>query len=215
LVEIRGFLSVDDTSSWVREGLASKNMLSAQDAKLVEAEFERRLLELTVESSSIAPPLQKIEEAPAQPDSAAAEAGGPAMARGPSEPDGIDKSVLAFPEPRRHRNRAHLLFVAQQACLICGRQPSDAHHIRYAQVRALGRKASDEFTVPLCRIHHRAVHQVGDERGWWKRAGIDPLKVALALWATTTRGTVEQPVPLERRGVGGSEAPLTITPTPG
>ena len=67
------------------------------------------------------------------------------------QPDGIDKSVLVIATPRRYRNREHLRYVAQQACLICGRKPSDPHHLRYLQPRALGRKASDEFAVPLCR----------------------------------------------------------------
>jgi hypothetical protein len=53
------------------------------------------------------------------------------------------------------------------------------------QPRALGRKPSDEFVVPLCRVHHRAVHRAGDERAWWKQAGIDPLKVARKLWQHT------------------------------
>jgi hypothetical protein len=66
-------------------------------------------------------------------------------------PSGIDKSVLAVAAPRRYRNRAHLRYVAQQACLVCGRKPSDPHHLRHVQPRALGRKASDEFAVPLCR----------------------------------------------------------------
>jgi hypothetical protein len=52
-------------------------------------------------------------------------------------------------------------YVARQPCLICGRKPADSHHLRRAQPRALGRKASDEFTVPLCHIHHRLVHRVG------------------------------------------------------
>jgi hypothetical protein len=39
---------------------------------------------------------------------------------------GIDKSVLAFPEPRRLRDKDHLKFVSTQPCLICGRQPADA-----------------------------------------------------------------------------------------
>jgi hypothetical protein len=47
----------------------------------------------------------------------------------------------------RHRN--HVLFIAKQPCLICGRQPSDAPHVRFAQSPALGRKVSDEFTVPF------------------------------------------------------------------
>ena len=100
-------------------------------------------------------------------------------------PAGIDKSVLAVAAPRRYRNREHLRYVVQQACLVCGRKPSDPHHLRHAQPRALGRKASDEFAVPLCRSHHRAVHRASDERAWWEATGIDPLKVARKLWKHT------------------------------
>ena len=99
--------------------------------------------------------------------------------------EGIDKSVLVIATPRRYRNREHLRYVAQQACLICGRKQSDPHHLRYLQPRALGRKVSDEFAVPLCRSHHRAVHRAGDERAWWTAAGIDPVKVARQLWRQT------------------------------
>jgi hypothetical protein len=53
------------------------------------------------------------------------------------------------------------------------------------QPRALGRKSSDEFAVPLCRTHHRAVHRVGDEQAWWQQSGIDPIKVARKLWKQT------------------------------
>jgi hypothetical protein len=98
---------------------------------------------------------------------------------------GIDKSVLTVAAPRRYRNRDHLRFVIQQPCLLCGRKPSDAHHIRFVQPRALGRKSSDEFAVPLCRSHHRAAHRVGDEKAWWTQAGIDPIKVARKLWKST------------------------------
>ena len=101
------------------------------------------------------------------------------------QPDGIDKRVLVTATPRRYRNREHLRYVAQQACLICGRKQSDPHHLRYLQPRALGRKVSDEFAVPLCRSHHRAVHRAGDEQAWWKAAGIDPVKVARQLWRQT------------------------------
>ena len=97
----------------------------------------------------------------------------------------VDKSALPLSEPRRYRDRAHLEFVASQPCLLCGRQPSDAHHLRFMQPRTLGRRVSDEFAVPLCRTHHRAVHRAGDERAWWKATGIDPLKVARKLWKDT------------------------------
>jgi len=97
----------------------------------------------------------------------------------------IDKSVLTVAAPRRYRNKEHLRFVAQQPCLVCGRTPSDPHHLRFTQPRALGLRVSDEFVAPLCRTHHREVHRVGDERAWWKQAGIDPLKVARKLWRKT------------------------------
>jgi len=102
--------------------------------------------------------------------------------------EGIDKSQLTLPEPRRIRNKEHVRFVAQQACLVCGRRPSDPHHLRHVQLGAIGRKSSDEFTVPLCRIHHRALHRSGDEQAWWKEIGIDPRKVARALWKTSRLG---------------------------
>lgn len=94
----------------------------------------------------------------------------------------IDKSELALSEPRRFRDKAHLRFVASQPCLICERSPSDAHHLRFAQPRAMGRKTSDEFTVPLCRAHHRENHRTGREELWWQGKGIEPLTVATELW---------------------------------
>ena len=94
----------------------------------------------------------------------------------------IDKSVLTISEPKRIRSKEHLRFVAQQPCLICGRSPSHAHHIRFAQSRGLGLKVSDEFTVPLCAIHHQQNHATGNERLWWQEHKIDPLAVALCLW---------------------------------
>jgi hypothetical protein len=83
------------------------------------------------------------------------------------------------------RDKAHLKFVASQPCLVCGRQPSDPHHLRFAQPRALGLKVSDEFTVPLCRGHHRQLHQAGNEVTWWENFNIKPLDVARELWEQT------------------------------
>jgi hypothetical protein len=97
----------------------------------------------------------------------------------------IDKSTLAIPEPKRLRDKAHLKFVASQPCLVCGRQPCDPHHLRYAQPRAIGMKVSDEFTVPLCRGHHRALHQVGNETAWWDDLDINALEIARGLWEET------------------------------
>jgi hypothetical protein len=100
-------------------------------------------------------------------------------------PAGIDKSALAIPEPKRLRDKAHLKFVATQPCLVCGRQPTDPHHLRFAQPRALGMKVSDEFTVPLCRGHHRELHQTSNEVAWWEKLSIKPLEIAKGLWEQT------------------------------
>ena len=98
---------------------------------------------------------------------------------------GIDKSVLSISEVRRYRDKGHIKFVASHPCLVCGRKPSDPHHLRFAQVRALGRKVSDEYTVPLCRLHHRELHRAGNEADWWSNLGIDALGTALKLWKLT------------------------------
>ena len=94
----------------------------------------------------------------------------------------IEKSTLPIGEPKRIRNREHLRHVASQPCLVCGRAPSQAHHLRFAQPRAMGRKVSDEFTVPLCATHHHELHMRGNELEWWKDNQIEPLSIADELW---------------------------------
>jgi hypothetical protein len=101
----------------------------------------------------------------------------------------IDKSALALSEPKRIRSKEHLRFVAQQPCVICGRTPTHAHHVRYAQARGVALKVSDEFTVPLCAIHHSENHTTGDERRWWEERKIDPLTVADELWRKSSAST--------------------------
>jgi len=180
LTELGTITSADLAAIWAQEALTAKNSLTAADAKLVEDSFEHRLSELA--------PSQSAEAADNAVPSTHVVGANATRERGDSDvdqPDGIDKSVLLTAKPRRYRNPEHLRYVAQQACLICGRKQSDPHHLRYLQPRALGRKASDEFAVPLCRSHHRAVHRAGDEQAWWKAAGIDPVKVARQLWRQT------------------------------
>jgi hypothetical protein len=183
LTALGNITSADGATIWAQEALAAKNRLAATDAKLVEAAFEHRLSEL---------PPSETEEAAADdavPTTHVDLVGAhETHAKGNcdlDQPSGIDKSVLVIATPRRYRNREHLRYVAQQACLICGRKQSDPHHLRYLQPRALGRKVSDEFAVPLCRSHHRAVHRAGDEQAWWQAAGIDPVKAARQLWRQT------------------------------
>jgi ERF superfamily len=179
LGEIGDLQSVESATSWAQGALAARNRLSAEDAKVLEEAFETRLSELLPSESAEVVNIDASESF---------SAGGHGIGKTDelsADQVGIDKSVLTVAAPRRYRNRDHLRFVMQQPCLLCGRKPSDAHHIRFVQPRALGRKASDEFAVPLCRSHHRAVHRAGDEKAWWKQAGIDPVKVARKLWKHT------------------------------
>jgi hypothetical protein len=133
-------------------------------------------------------PEQAPPSAPPQP-SALPPASAPAQPETPPVNNAVlwhvDKSALPLSEPRRYRDRAHLEFVASQPCVLCRRQPSDPHHLRFMQPRAMGRRVSDEFAVPLCRTHHRAVHRHGDEADWWRAAGIDPAVIAQRLWQHT------------------------------
>src|SRR5664279_2646881 len=101
----------------------------------------------------------------------------------------IQRTITPIRKTLRLRDRDHLKFVSTQPCLVCGRSPSDAHHLKFAQARALGRKVSDEFTVPICRAHHRELHRHGDEAAWWQRTNIDPLPIALRLWHARPNGT--------------------------
>ena len=174
LSEVHELGSSDGAATWAHKSLADKNKLTAADAQAVELAFQARLEALGVGSAYLSeaaktPTTYQAIERTSKP-------------RSRRRPGGIDKSVLARPEPRRVRDRDHVRAVAQQPCLICGRRPADAHHLRFAQGRALARKVSDEFTVPLCRGHHREVHRCGSEAAWWKSAGIDPTLAARALW---------------------------------
>jgi hypothetical protein len=216
LMEVEKITSADLATTWASEALAVKNSLTADDAKLVEEAFERRLSELPSSDSAGSSndwPSVILIAGPQETDTPERSDAGPAK--------GIDKSLLALAAPRRYRNRDHLRYVAQQACLVCGRKPSDPHHLRFTQPRALGRKVSDEFAVPLCRGHHRAAHRSHDERGWWRQAGIDPIKVARRLWKETHgigRRRPQRPALRRPHGVATSSDPknedMSATATP-
>jgi hypothetical protein len=167
----------DDAAIWAHRSLVEKNKLTAADAQSVEERFQARLVGFAT------PEADKPQRAGEQPSTAQGSPAAEPKNRQRSEV--IDKSVLALSEPRRVRDRDHVRHVAKQPCLVCGRQPCDPHHLRFTQSRALGRKVSDEFTVPLCRGHHREVHKHGDEGAWWRKVGIDPMLQARALWLET------------------------------
>ena len=119
----------------------------------------------------------------------------------------IDKKELIFGAERRFRDKTHLQFVASQPCLICGRQPSHAHHLTFAQSRALSLKVSDEYTVPLCAVHHDDLHRNGPEPTWWGKQGTDPMPVAAELWSTSR--PMAETKPSSVKGENADEAPIS------
>jgi hypothetical protein len=179
LTELNAIGSEDAATKWAHRRLAEKNKLNATDAKHIEEAFRAKLLSFAIHRSEGVPDSKSNAASASTADRPRRKA----RSETPSSP--VDKSVLLHPEPRRVRDREHVRFVSQQTCLVCGRHPCDAHHLRFAQNRALGRKVSDEFTVPLCRGHHRELHRHGDEGGWWDKLGLDPSAAARALWLET------------------------------
>jgi hypothetical protein len=133
------------------------------------------LMTTSAQPTSLHPPASNI----------APTVGSPSLQPSPvSKPTETQEGSLLINWPKRRREPEHLDYVRRQPCLICGRTPSDAHHLRFAQQRAFGRKVSDEFTVPLCRVHHHQLHQFGKETEWWIAADrdVDPLQIAKGLW---------------------------------
>lgn len=174
LAELPLIGSADDAAQWAKRILTIKNTLTQEHATEVETAFAARLGGL----EGIADPGIGASTGNDQGSPAATEA---AQAAEPETPWEQRGRML---RPVRRRDKDHLRFVASQPCLLCQRRPCDAHHLRFAQPRAMGRKVSDEYTVPLCRTHHRQVHRVGNEAEWWTAIDpdMDPLEVAKGLW---------------------------------
>jgi hypothetical protein len=204
LAEVSAVASQEEATAWAQKAMAAKNALATGDCRIVEATFAARLAELTGGGDDAHSGSHIDGHGPSDIEAVEAEVGvAPRPASPMPYPEDlaaeftpprrvnnavawhVDKGALPLSEPRRYRDRAHLRFVSAHPCLICGRRPSDAHHLRFAQPRALGRRVSDEYAVPLCRSHHRALHRCGDEVAWWKTNGVDPIPAAGELWQRT------------------------------
>jgi hypothetical protein len=173
--------TADEAAAWALRNLAAKNKLRAADARSVEARFQERLSQIETTLDGLphnVPPKSHV----------AADVAASALAqnsRAVTRKRSARISVQALGKTVRLRDKDHQRFVVRQACLVCGRVPSGPHHLTFTQARALGRRVSDEFIVPVCRVHHRELHRSGDEVGWWRRLNIDPVPVALRLWQQT------------------------------
>ena len=180
--------SADEAASWAQRNLSAKNTLTATDAKIVEERFRDRISTIgdgqapdgttpagTPDGLAPDPPPLAVPDKNLTSQKPSTEA--KKRSRG--------RAARALGKTVRLRDKGHRRFVLRQPCLVCGRVPSDPHHLTFTQPRALGYRVSDEFTVPVCRIHHRELHRSGDEAAWWQKLNIDPLPVALKLWQHT------------------------------
>jgi hypothetical protein len=179
LGELSALANQGQATAWAQKVMSAKNALTTTDCRVVEAAFAAKVADLTGDGAG-----DPALSLPAYSESQSA-ALGPSGQVNNAVAWHIDKAALTLSEPRRYRDRAHLRFVSAQPCLICGRRPSDAHHLRFAQPRSLGRRVSDEYAVPLCRTHHRALHRHGDEPAWWETNKVDPSVTARELWQRT------------------------------
>jgi hypothetical protein len=186
LADLSQLQSGDEAADWVHKNLAAKNTLITADADAVEAGFREKLATIEVVSAARQ---EQLHLAPAEDPEPpvgkpfVATIGDAFAVAPPVTSDNANvrwRRVAA--KTIRLRDKEHCKFVASQPCIVCGRTPSEGHHIRFAQPRALGRKVSDEYTVPVCRLHHRELHGYGDEASWWAAVSIDPLPIALELW---------------------------------
>jgi hypothetical protein len=188
IAEIQKLNDGEQIALWAHRRLPAKNTLNADDARAVETACHVVLSALDLGADE----LKQGQESPAEPPSVPPTNGnGSAVPPMPvaaiAEDQNAHGEALVTPlrKEMRRRNKAHLAFVAAQLCLVCQRSPCDAHHLKFAQPRSLGRKVSDEFTVPLCREHHHELHRHGNEMAWWANLQIDAMKAAKELWAAT------------------------------
>ncbi len=169
----------EEIALWAHRRLPAKNTLTADDARAVETACQIVLGALELDADKLQQP--PADAASCSPVSAR-DGGVLSKAAGHSRSE-VEDRVTPLRKETRRRNKPHLAFVSSQPCLVCRRSPCDAHHLKFAQPRSLGRKVSDEFTVPLCREHHQELHRHGNERAWWANLQIDALKEAKELWA--------------------------------
>ena len=180
--EINELKDSDDIALWAHRRLPAKNTLTADDARAVETACQVVLSALNPSADE----LEKFPDGPTEPASISpANAAPPTTVATNPEHQNAESMVTPLRKSMRRRNKAHLAFVAAQPCLVCQRSPCDAHHLKFAQPRSLGRKVSDEFTVPLCRDHHHELHRHGNEMAWWANLQIAPIETATELWAAT------------------------------
>lgn len=98
---------------------------------------------------------------------------------------------LVIPKTKNIRSKKHIQRLKSLACMICSFSPVDAHHLLRAGGKGMGQKAGDNWAVPLCRLHHLELHQLGGEVEFFERRGMPyegVKRYATELWEQTHEG---------------------------
>jgi ERF superfamily len=199
IAEVADLTDGDNLALWAHRRLSAKNTLKADDARAVEAAYQKILNPSGEQLDALSPALPddsaSLENCnvPDDLDHPAADRQSTAVTQETTTNNGSSAArdqqppvnISPLAKTVRKRNKAHLAFVAAQPCIVCGRSPCDAHHLKFVQPRSLGRRVSDEFTVPLCRDHHQRLHRHGNELAWWANLQVAPIEVARDLWGVT------------------------------
>jgi hypothetical protein len=174
VAELKALKDNEALTLWAQRRLPAKNTLIVDDAGIVETTY-RSIMDTVLSTDDFTTPDDRSTAAIEQqvPRESVIDLGNGVAA---------ESSVVLLNKPIRRRSKAHLAYIRAHACVVCQRQPCDAHHLKFAQTRAMGRKVSDEFTVPMCRDHHTDLHRHGNEIAWWANLGISPIELAKDFW---------------------------------
>lgn len=100
----------------------------------------------------------------------------------------------------RWRSPAHCNFVRGHECCVpgCPGRPIEVAHLRNGTDAAMGRKASDWFTISLCRDHHAEQHRIG-EPPFQRLHGIDMHALAAEFASASPKAAEIRRAKMERQ----------------
>lgn len=98
---------------------------------------------------------------------------------------------MLIPKQNFIRDKNHLAFIRKLPCIVCGKSPCEAAHIRTNSGAGTGIKPGDDRVVPLCTMCHKKQHATSEVKfyypyGGWERAVV----LAKALYEIT--GDIEK-----------------------
>ena len=152
LSEIDHLQGGDSVALWAHRRMADKNTLATDDAKSVENACIWLLeiwdspdapTEFHGDGRASAPRTQHVQHP---------RRGRPLRSRQRRPMPVVSVRVTSRPKPVCRSNKAHLALVAARPCLVCQRTPCDAHHLKFAQPKALGARLA---TSSPCRCAAR------------------------------------------------------------